>query len=102
MENSTVVGVFADRSAAHSAVAALEAAGFTHEHIGFVGHGDPAEHGSGDGHAEAKGALAGASRGSLTGAARSAASWAPSRRSSSRGSAPSSPAACWRASLPAR
>ena len=69
MENSTVVGVFADRSAAHSAVAALEGAGFTHEHIGFVGHGDPADHELGDGHAEAKGALAGASRGSLTGGA---------------------------------
>lgn len=69
MEGSTVVGVFADRSAANSAVAALEAAGFTHEHIGFVGHGDPETHESGDGHAEAKGALAGASRGSLTGGA---------------------------------
>ena len=69
MENSTVVGVFADRSAAQTAVSALEAAGFTHEHIGFVGHGDPADQNSGDGHAEAKGALAGASRGSLTGGA---------------------------------
>ena len=69
MESSTVVGVFEDRSAAHSAVAALEAAGFTHEQIGFVGHGAPTGHESGDGHAEAKGALAGASRGSLTGGA---------------------------------
>ena len=69
MENSTVVGVFAERSAANSAVAALEAAGFNHEQIGFVGHGDPVEHEAGDGHAEAKGALAGASRGSLTGGA---------------------------------
>ena len=69
MENSTVVGVFAERSAANSAVTALEAAGFTHEQIGFVGHGDSAAHESGDGHAEAKGALAGASRGSLTGGA---------------------------------
>ena len=69
MDNSTVVGVFAERSAANSAVAALEAAGFTHEQIGFVGHGDPVEHEAGDGHAEAKGALAGASRGSLTGGA---------------------------------
>lgn len=69
MESSTVVGVFSDRSAANSAVAALEAAGFTHEQIGFVGHGDSVAHESGDGHAEAKGALAGASRGSLTGGA---------------------------------
>ena len=69
MENSTVVGVFAERSSAHSAIAALEAAGFTHEQIGFVGHGDRAGHETGDGHAEAKGALAGASRGSLTGGA---------------------------------
>ena len=69
MESSTVVGVFEERSAAQSAVSALEAAGFTHEHIGFVGHGDPAEREAGDGHAEAKGALAGASRGSLTGGA---------------------------------
>lgn len=69
MENSTVVGVFADRSAAESAVSALEAAGFDHEQIGFVGHGESGTHVSGDDHAETKGALAGASRGSLTGGA---------------------------------
>jgi hypothetical protein len=69
MEHSTVVGVFADRADAEAAVRALEAARFTHEHIGFAGHGDAAARQAGTTHPEAKGALAGASRGSLTGGA---------------------------------
>ncbi len=64
MERFTVVGVFTDRAAAESAVAALEQAGFTHKHIGFVGHGDPD---SMEGTDHAKGALKGAAGGSLTG-----------------------------------
>ena len=66
MEKSTVVGVFTDRAAAESAVAALEQAGFTHEHLGFAGHGDPA---STEGTDHAAGALKGAARGSLSGGA---------------------------------
>jgi TM2 domain-containing membrane protein YozV len=66
MEKATVVGVFTDRAAAESAVAALEQAGFTHEHLGFAGHGDPA---STEGTDHAGGALKGAARGSLSGGA---------------------------------
>ena len=64
MERMPIVGVFADRPAAESAVVALEKAGFTHEHIGFAGHGDPAVK---DGAEHAGGALKGAAGGSLTG-----------------------------------
>jgi hypothetical protein len=66
MEKFTVVGVFTDRAAAEQAVAALEQAGFTHEHIGFAGHGDPASTEETD---HAGGALKGAARGSLSGGA---------------------------------
>jgi TM2 domain-containing membrane protein YozV len=64
MEKMTIVGVFADRAAAESAVVALEKAGFTNEHIGFASHGDPAAN---EGTDHAAGALAGAASGSLTG-----------------------------------
>ena len=64
MERITIVGVFTDRAAAESAVVALEKAGFTHEHIGFAGHGDPA---STEESSHAAGALAGTASGSLTG-----------------------------------
>jgi TM2 domain-containing membrane protein YozV len=64
MDKVTVVGVFTDRSAAESAVVALERAGFTNEHIGFAGHGDPVSKEAGD---HAGGALKGAASGSLTG-----------------------------------
>ena len=64
MERMTVVGVFTDRAAAESAVADLERAGFTHEHIGFAGHGDPK---SKDGTDAGAGALKGAASGSVTG-----------------------------------
>jgi TM2 domain-containing membrane protein YozV len=64
MERITIVGVFTDRTAAESAVVALEKAGFTHEHIGFAGHGDPVSTEKTD---HAAGALAGAASGSLTG-----------------------------------
>jgi hypothetical protein len=64
MERITIVGVFTDRTAAESAVVALEKAGFTHEHIGFAGHGDPVFTEETD---HAAGALAGAASGSLTG-----------------------------------
>jgi hypothetical protein len=64
MERMTIVGVFADRSAAESAVVALEKAGFTNEHIGFAGHGDPVVKEGAD---HAGGALKGAAGGSLTG-----------------------------------
>jgi len=60
----TVVGVFTDRAAAESAVGDLERAGFTHEHIGFAGHGDPAAKEGAD---HAAGALKGAAGGSVTG-----------------------------------
>jgi hypothetical protein len=66
MEKFTVVGVFTDRAAAERAVAALEQAGFTHEHIGFAGHGDPDSTEETD---HAGGALKGAARGSLSGGA---------------------------------
>jgi hypothetical protein len=66
MEKMTVVGVFTDRAAAESAVAALERAGFTHEHIGFAGHGEPVTK---EGSDHAAGALKGAAGGSLTGGA---------------------------------
>lgn len=64
MERMPIVGLFADRAAAESAVQALERAGFTNEHIGFAGHGDPAVK---DGTEHASGALKGAASGSLTG-----------------------------------
>ena len=64
MERFTIVGLFTDRAAAESAVAALAAAGFAHEHIGFAGHGDAA---STEGTEHAAGALKGAAGGSLTG-----------------------------------
>ena len=64
MERITIVGVFTDRTAAESAVVALEKAGFTHEHIGFAGHGDSA---ATEETSHAAGALAGAASGSLTG-----------------------------------
>jgi len=64
VERMTIVGVFADRGAAESAVVALEKAGFTHEHIGFAGHGDPV---SKEGTDHGAGALKGAASGSLTG-----------------------------------
>ena len=66
MEKVTVVGVFTDRPAAGSAVIALEKAGFTHEHIGFAGHGEPTSAETTD---HAGGALKGAARGSLSGGA---------------------------------
>ncbi|HEY8815854.1 MAG TPA: hypothetical protein VIP57_12220 [Candidatus Dormibacteraeota bacterium] len=66
MDKVTIVGVFTDRAAAESAVVALEGAGFTHEHIGFASHGDPATKEGGD---HAAGALKGAASGSLTGGA---------------------------------
>lgn len=64
MERLTLVGVFTDRAAAESAVAALEQAGFSNEQIGFAAHGDPASIETTD---HAAGALVGASSGSLTG-----------------------------------
>jgi hypothetical protein len=66
MANVSIVGVFTDRPAAESAVIALEKAGFTHEHIGFAGHGDPTSTEKTD---HAGGALKGAARGSLSGGA---------------------------------
>jgi TM2 domain-containing membrane protein YozV len=64
MERVTIVGVFAERSAAESAVRSLEQAGFTNEHIGFAGHGDPTTKEGAD---HAAGALKGAASGSVTG-----------------------------------
>jgi hypothetical protein len=64
MERVTIVGVFTDRAAAERAVVALERAGFTNEHIGFAGHGDPVTKEGAD---HAAGALKGAASGSLTG-----------------------------------
>jgi TM2 domain-containing membrane protein YozV len=68
MERNTVVGVFADRAAAEEAVTALEGAGFTNEHIGFAGHGEPTAQGAArEGADHAGGALKGAAGGSVTG-----------------------------------
>ncbi len=64
MERMTVVGVFADRADAQSAVRALESAGFTNEHIGFAGHGQPVTE---EGRDHTAGALKGAAGGSVTG-----------------------------------
>jgi hypothetical protein len=66
MDKKTIVGLFSDRSDAESAVIALEKAGFTHEHIGFAGHGDATSAETTD---HAGGALKGAARGSLSGGA---------------------------------
>jgi hypothetical protein len=71
MERVTVVGVFTDRAAAESALADLERAGFTNEHIGYAGHGDAAaregEAVAREGADHAGGALKGAAGGSVTG-----------------------------------
>src|SRR5580704_18738445 len=66
-----VVAVFIDRSAAEYAVDALEQAGFTHDHIGFVIRGSDAVAGGmlhdADGAKDMRGAAAGIITGGIVG-----------------------------------
>src|ERR1700722_3245622 len=71
LSERTVVAVFEDRSAAGYAVDALEQAGFTHDHIGFVIRGSDAVAGGmlsdADGAKDLRGAAAGIITGGIVG-----------------------------------